>query len=126
MYALERNLILMFLHICRNCETALINNCLIMLIILVCGIVVFICFCSIARMFSSSSSSFSFVSLACPSCCVSDIIVCIHVNLTCQCHPTMATQAKLANHLFTHEQIVIVTRAVFGMNKKRNKSNKSE
>ena len=42
MYAHERNLILMFLHICRNCETALIN-CLIALIIFVCGIVVFIC-----------------------------------------------------------------------------------
>ena len=38
---------LMFLHICRNCETALIN-CLIVLIIFVCGIVVFICVCSIA------------------------------------------------------------------------------
>ena len=25
MYAHERNLILMFLHMCRNCETALIN-----------------------------------------------------------------------------------------------------
>ena len=33
MYAHERNLILMFLHICRNCETALIN-CLIVLIII--------------------------------------------------------------------------------------------
>ena len=41
MYAHERNLILMFLHICRNYETALIN-CLIVLIIFVCGIVVFI------------------------------------------------------------------------------------
>ena len=40
--------ILMFLHICRNYETALIN-CLIMLIIFVCGIAVFICVCSIAR-----------------------------------------------------------------------------
>ena len=68
MYAHERNLILnpMFLHICRNCETALIN-CLIVLIF-VCGIVVFICVCSIARTgcymvqlkFSSSSSSCSF------------------------------------------------------------------
>ena len=48
MYAHERNLIPMFLHICRNCETALIN-CLIVLIIFVCGIVVFICVCSIAR-----------------------------------------------------------------------------
>ena len=48
MYAHERNLILMFLHICRNYETALIN-CLIVLIIFVCGIVVFICVCSIAR-----------------------------------------------------------------------------
>ena len=48
MYAQERNLILMFLHVCRNCETALIN-CLIVLIIFVCGIVVFICVCSIAR-----------------------------------------------------------------------------
>ena len=42
MYAHERNLILMFLHICRNCKTALIN-CLIVRIIFVCGIVVFIC-----------------------------------------------------------------------------------
>ena len=33
MYAHERNLILMFLHICRNCETALIN-CLIVFICL--------------------------------------------------------------------------------------------
>ena len=33
LYAHERNLILMFLHICRNCETALIS-CLIVLIIL--------------------------------------------------------------------------------------------
>ena len=48
MYAHERNLILMFLHICRNCETAIIN-CLIVLIIFVCAIVVFICVCSIAR-----------------------------------------------------------------------------
>ena len=48
MYAHERNLILMFLHICRNCETALIN-CLIVLIIFDCGIVVFICVCSIAE-----------------------------------------------------------------------------
>ena len=42
---------LMFLHICRNCETALLPliNCLIVLIILVCGIVMFICVCSIAR-----------------------------------------------------------------------------
>ena len=47
-YAHERNLILMFLHICRNYETALLN-CLIVLIIFVCGIVVFICVCSIAR-----------------------------------------------------------------------------
>ena len=39
--------ILMFLHICRNCETALIS-CLIVLIIFVCGIVMFICVCSIA------------------------------------------------------------------------------
>ena len=46
-YAHERNFILMFLHICMNCETALIN-CLIVLIIFVCGIV-FICVCSIAR-----------------------------------------------------------------------------
>ena len=38
---------LMFLHICSNYETALIN-CLIVLIIFVCGIV-FICVCSIAR-----------------------------------------------------------------------------
>ena len=45
MYAHERNLILMFLHICRNYETALIN-CLIVLIICVCGTVVFICVCS--------------------------------------------------------------------------------
>ncbi len=45
MHAHERNLILMFLHICRNCETALIN-CLIVLIIFVCGIVVFVCVCS--------------------------------------------------------------------------------
>ena len=48
MYAHEINLILMFLNICRNYETALIN-CLIVLIIFVCGIVVFICVCSIAR-----------------------------------------------------------------------------
>ena len=48
MYAHERNLILMFLYICRNCETALIS-CLIVLIIFVCGIVVFICVCSIAK-----------------------------------------------------------------------------
>ena len=48
MYASERTLILMFLHICRNCETALIN-CLIVLITFVCGIVVFVCVCSIAR-----------------------------------------------------------------------------
>ena len=48
MYAHERNFIPMFLHICRNCETALIN-CLIVLIIFVCGIVVFICVSSIAR-----------------------------------------------------------------------------
>ena len=48
MYAHERNLILMFLHICRNYETALIN-CLIVLIIFACGIAVFICVCSIAR-----------------------------------------------------------------------------
>ena len=41
MYAHERNVILMFLHICRNYETALINS-VIVLIILVCGIVVFI------------------------------------------------------------------------------------
>ena len=45
MYAHEINLIL-FLHICRNYETALIN-CLIVLIIFVCGIVVFICVCSV-------------------------------------------------------------------------------
>ena len=48
MYAHERNLILMFLHICRNYETALII-CVIVLIIFVCGTVVFICICSIAR-----------------------------------------------------------------------------
>ena len=48
MYAHERKLILTFLHICRNCETALIS-CLIVLIIFVCGIVVFICVCNIAR-----------------------------------------------------------------------------
>ena len=48
MYAHERILILMFLHICRNCETALIN-CLIVLIVLVGGITVFICVFSIAR-----------------------------------------------------------------------------
>ena len=48
MYASERNLILMFPHVCSNCETALIN-CLIVLIIFVCGIVVFVCVCSIAR-----------------------------------------------------------------------------
>ena len=47
MYAHERNLTLMFLHICRNYESALIN-CLIILIIFACGIV-FICVCSIAR-----------------------------------------------------------------------------
>ena len=46
MYDHEINLIMMFLH-CRNCETALIN-CLIVFIIFVCGIVVFICVCSIA------------------------------------------------------------------------------
>ena len=48
MCAHERNLILMFLHICRNYETALINS-LIMLIIFVCGIVMFICVYRIAR-----------------------------------------------------------------------------
>ena len=49
MCAHERNLILMFLHICtRNYETALIK-CLIVLIIFVCDTVVFICDCSIAR-----------------------------------------------------------------------------
>ena len=48
MYAHEGNLIMMFLHICRNCEIALINF-LIVLIIYVCGIVVFICVCSVAR-----------------------------------------------------------------------------
>ena len=35
LYAHERNLILMFLHICRNCETALIN-CLFVFIISAC------------------------------------------------------------------------------------------
>ena len=35
MYVHERNLILMFPHVCRNSETALIN-CLIMLIIIIC------------------------------------------------------------------------------------------
>ena len=35
MYAHKRNVIMMFLHICRNCETALIN-CIIVLIIFVC------------------------------------------------------------------------------------------
>ena len=48
MYAYKIDLILMFLHICRNYETVLIN-CLIVLIIFVCGIVVFICVWSIAR-----------------------------------------------------------------------------
>ena len=48
MYAHKRNLILMSLHTCRIYETALIS-CLIVLIIFVCGIVVFICVCSIAR-----------------------------------------------------------------------------
>ena len=48
MYVHERNLFPMFLHICRNCETALIN-CLSALIIFVCGIVVFTCVCSMAR-----------------------------------------------------------------------------
>ena len=48
MYAHERNLILMFLHIYRNYKTALIN-CLIVLIIFVCGIFVFIYVCSIGR-----------------------------------------------------------------------------
>ena len=48
MYAHQINLILMFLHICTNCETVLIN-CLIVLIIFVCGTVVFIGVCSIAR-----------------------------------------------------------------------------
>ena len=48
MYTHERHLIPMFLHICRNGENALIN-CLIVLIIFVCGIVVFICVCSITR-----------------------------------------------------------------------------
>ena len=46
MYAHERNVILMFMYICRNYETALIN-CLIVLIILVCGIIVSICVSSI-------------------------------------------------------------------------------
>ena len=36
------SLSVMFLHICRNCEAAVIN-CLIELIIFVCGIVVFMC-----------------------------------------------------------------------------------
>ena len=50
MYAQKRNLILRFLYICRNFETALINNyCLIVFIIFDCGIVVFICVFSIAR-----------------------------------------------------------------------------
>ena len=40
--------VMMFLHICRNCETALIN-CLIVLIQFSSDIVVFICVCSIAR-----------------------------------------------------------------------------
>ena len=44
-YAHKRNLILLFLHICRNCETALIH-CLIVLITFLRGIVVFICVCS--------------------------------------------------------------------------------
>ena len=48
MYAHERNLTMMFLHICRNYETALIN-CLIVLIIFAGGIVMFICVCIIAR-----------------------------------------------------------------------------
>ncbi len=47
-YAHERNLILMFLHTCRNRETALIN-CLIVLIIFDCGIAVFLCVCIIAE-----------------------------------------------------------------------------
>ena len=46
MSAHERNLIVMFLHICSNYETALIN-CLIVLIIFVCGIV-FIYTCRLA------------------------------------------------------------------------------
>ena len=37
MYVHKRNLILMFLHICRNCETALIS-CLFVLTISMCGI----------------------------------------------------------------------------------------
>ena len=41
-------LILMFLHMCSNYETVLIN-CLIVHIIFICGIVVFICVFSIAR-----------------------------------------------------------------------------
>ena len=48
MYAHERNLILVFLHICRNYETTLIN-CLIVLVIFVFSIVVFVCVFSIAR-----------------------------------------------------------------------------
>ena len=47
MYAHERNLIRMFLHICRNYKIALIN-CLIVFVICVCGTVVLICVCSIA------------------------------------------------------------------------------
>ena len=43
MYAHERNFILMFLHNCRNCETALIN-CLIVFMIFVYGIFVFTLF----------------------------------------------------------------------------------
>ena len=39
---------IIFLYSSRNCETALIN-CLIVFIKFVCGIVVFICVCSIAR-----------------------------------------------------------------------------
>ena len=49
-YVHERNLNLTFLHICncRNYETALIS-CLIVFVIFVCGIVMFICVCSIGR-----------------------------------------------------------------------------
>ena len=44
----QLSLSVMFLHICRNCEPALIS-CLIVLIIFVRGIDMFICVCSIAR-----------------------------------------------------------------------------
>ena len=38
LYAHERNLIWMFLHICRNCETALINFLIVLIILVYCRV----------------------------------------------------------------------------------------